>query len=340
MIRRRLAAYAAALTATALLAVTGCSLDSPKDDGKAPGAAGADTAGADGGGGDAFVAPYDVRPLLKPAKKYFGVAVAKAPHNPEAVSAYATMVGKQPNLLEYYAEWGDGFDASGVREAWQHGAMTLMSWEPLHTNLGDIAAGKSDAYLKKYAKSVRALNLPIVIDFADEFNGHWETWGTNDITPAQFVAAWRHIHDLFVDAGAGNVIWAWTPNIINPVRKIQLKPYYPGDGYVDWVGIVGYFTVDQPNAFDKLFGPTMNEIRAFTQKPFLIAETSSEPGQRRRADVKNLFDGVAARKDVLGFVWFNVRKRADWRLEASPLARDEFRQLATDDLFGFDVRKP
>jgi hypothetical protein len=337
VIRNRLAAATAALTATVLLAVTGCSLTSP-DHGSAAKTGGAGSSAA--ADSPAPVAPYDVRPLIDPAKKYFGAALDQAPHSMTPVTTYTTMVGKQPNLLEYYAQWGAGFDASGVRQAWQHGALTLMSWEPFHTSFTDIAAGKDDAYLKQYAAAVRKLNLPVVMDFADEFNGNWETWGASHITPAQFVAAWRHIHDVFVQVGAGTVIWAWSPNIVNPVKSVALKPYYPGDSYVDWVGMVGYFTVNADNAFSSVFGPTMTEVRTFTHRPFIIIETASEPGQRRRADVKNLFDGVADRSDVLGFIWFNYRKKADWRLEASPLALKEFKQLAADDRFGFDVRKP
>jgi len=335
--RRRLAGTVSALTAIALLVLTGCSLKStPASDKPAASGSGATT----GNAAATPAPPYDVRPLLDPAKKYFGAAIDKAPHAMAPVTAYTDMVGKAPNLLEYYAEWGAGFDASGVRAAWQQGAMTLMSWEPFHISLADIAAGKADTYLKKYATDVRILNLPVVIDFADEFNGDWENWGTKHVTPAQFVAAWRHIHDVFTDMGAGTVIWAWSPNVINPVKNVDLKPYYPGDAYVDWVGMVGYFTLSSDNAFSSVFGPTMTEIRTFTQRPLIIIETASEPGERRRADIKNLFDGVEARDDLLGFIWFDYKKRADWRLQVSPLALAEFKQLAADDRFGFDVRKP
>lgn len=182
--------------------------------------------------------------------------------------------------------------------------------------------------------------MPVVIDFADEFNGQWEKWGTKYVTPKQYVAAWRHIHETFIDAGASNVIWAWSPNIVNPVKSVKLEPYYPGDAYVDWVGLVGYWTIDEDNAFDSVFGPTIDQIRTFTKKPMILIETAAMAGERRRADIRNLFAGVEADDDMLGFIWFNYKKRADWRLEASPLALKEFKRLAADDRFGFDVRKP
>lgn len=334
--RFRTARAALAGALVGVLVLSGCSLlgddsgDSPSGNGTA--------ASHPSAGGDKDV-PYDVTPLLKPSKKYFGVAVPGAPISMKNVDAYTRTTGKQPNLIEYYAGWGDGFDATGVRNAWAEGALTLMSWEPFDTTVADIAAGTSDAYIKKYATAVRKLNLPVVIDFADEFNGHWEKWGTSHVTPAQYVAAWRHIHRTFVDAGATNVIWAWSPNIVNPVKNVRLKPYYPGDAYVDWVGLIGYFTLGEDNAFGSVFGPTHDQIRTFTKKPMLLLETAAMPGERRRADVRNLFAGVEA-DDMLGFIWFDYKKRADWRLETSPLALKEFKRLAADDRFGFDVREP
>ncbi|MGX1909670.1 glycoside hydrolase family 26 protein [Streptomyces phaeochromogenes] len=337
--RARTTVAGCALALSALLTLSGCSVLDESSGKSASSGGGGEPAGDASESADADI-PYDVTPLLKPDKKFFGAAVDGAPTSMKPVDAYTRMTGKQPNLVEYYAAWGDGFDATGVRNAWNEGALTLMSWEPFDVTLADIAAGKQDAYLKKYAAAVRKLNLPVVIDFADEMNGHWEKWGTKYATPKQYVAAWKHIHDTFTDAGASNVIWAWTPNVINPIKNIDLKPYYPGDGYVDWVGVVGYFTIEQDNSFKSVFGPTLDEIRTFTKKPVLIAETAAEPGERRRADVRNLFAGVEEDDNILGFVWFDHKKRADWRLEVSPLALKEFKRLAADDQFGFDVRKP
>lgn len=329
----------AACALSGVLALSGCSVLG-EDSGGSSDTGQQGKAGADAEASPEADVPYDVVPLLKPGKKYFGAAVEGAPNSMKGLDTYTKMVGKQPNLIEYYAAWGDGFDATGVRNAWREGAMTLMSWEPFDTPIADIAAGKSDAYIKEYATAVRKLNLPVVISFADEFNGHWEKWGTKNVTPEAYVAAWRHIHETFIDVGASNVIWAWSPNIVNPVKSVQLEPYYPGDAYVDWVGLIGYWTIEEDGAFDSVFGATRDQVRTFTKKPMILLETAAMAGERRRADIRNLFAGVTADDDMLGFVWFNHKKRADWRLEASPLALKEFKRLAADDGFGFDVRKP
>ncbi|MFD7232338.1 glycoside hydrolase family 26 protein [Streptomyces sp. NPDC059881] len=333
-LRSRSTALCAALMAALLLGTAGCSLSG--DDGGSP-SAGSSTAAAQD---QATEVPFDVRPLVEPEKKYFGAALEKAPTDMAPVERFTALTGKQPNLIEYYAAFGDGFNAKGVRNAWQSGALTIMSWEPFDVPLADIAGGKSDAYLKQYAAAVRKLNLPLAISFADEMNGHWEKWGTKHVESADYVKAWKHVHDVFTEAGASNVIWTWTPNIVNPVKNVDLADYYPGDAYVDWVGMVGYFTAAEDNAFDSVFGPTIEKIRTLTKKPMVVVETAAAPGERRRADIRNLFAGIEGDDDIVGFVWFDYRKRADWRLSASPLALAEFKRLVANDLFGFDVRKP
>ncbi len=284
--------------------------------------------------------PYDVSPLLHPSRKYLGVALPGVPASMAPLDAYAARTGKRPNLVEYYASWGGAFDSSGVRRIDQAGGLAYMAWEPFHVSMKSIADGSSDRYIRSFARSVGALNLPVAISFGHEMNGYWYPWGTQAVTPAEFVAAWRHIHNVFDQMGATNVIWVWSPNVINPVPGVRLKPYYPGDAYVDWVGMIGYYTVAGARTFRQLYGPTMREIQKFTKKPFVLSEVSSELTVGRAASVANLFQGVASRSQVLGFIWFDYVKRADWRIESTPAALAEFRKEAGSGLFGFNVKDP
>lgn len=323
----------AVLLAGLLASVTGCAysdVGDPSSPHEAPVAA------------DAAAAPavaYDVRPLLNPDRKYLGVALDGAPESMEPVDDFAAETGKRPNLLETYAAWGDQFHQERVRNAWNADALTLISWEPFEPSIAEIAGGASDDYIRKFAESVRTLNLPVAISFGHEMNSHWYPWGVPGVRPADFVRAWRHIHDVFLDVGAANVIWVWAPNVINPVPDVELEPLYPGDAYVDWIGLIGYYTRSGARTFDTLFGPTMRSVRKFADQPFIIVETAAEPGQNRRKAVADLFAGVADSRDVIGLIWFNIAKRADWRIEKNePEGLEEFRRRVADDLFAFDVR--
>ncbi|MEV0847854.1 glycosyl hydrolase [Streptomyces sp. NPDC049954] len=334
----------AVLLAGALLSATGCGVfsDSGRDQyeraqGEPDGSASKKSASA---APEKSVLPYDVRPLLKPDKKYFGVALDGAPASVKPLDKFAGQAGKKPNLVEFYSAWGDQYETRLAVNAWDYGALPFVAWEPFKRSLKQIGAGKDDTYIREYARSVKELNQPVAISFAHEMNGGWYPWGTKKATPQEFVKAWKHVHDVFADEGATQVIWVWSPNVVNPVPDVKLRPYWPGDAYVDWVGVVGYYATGGPSTFNALYGPTMDQVRAFTRRPFLIAETASEAGERKPADIKDLFQGVLARKDVLGHVWFDFDKEADWRIASGPAAERAYQDQARDPGYGFDVKKP
>jgi hypothetical protein len=283
------------------------------------------------------VPAYNIKPLLAPAKKYLGLEIPNSPDSTAPAAQFATWTGKKPDLLGAYVAWDSSFDTTAASNAWKYGAMYFMVWEPYDTTAQRIAAGDSDNYIVRFAEDVRSLNVPIALSFGHEMNGNWYPWGTKQTTAADFVAAWRHIHDLFARVGATNAIWVWDPNNIYPVPTVALQLYYPGDAYVDWAGITGYWTVFGPHTFATLFQPTLTEIRQFTSKPVLIAETSVEAGANEVASVNALFQAVDKHSDVIGFVWYDYDRQGDWRLENRPDVEAAFRTGAANPDFGFDV---
>jgi mannan endo-1,4-beta-mannosidase len=283
-------------------------------------------------------AVFDVRPLMRPARKYLGVAMLDVPQNVAHLQAFTAAVGTAPNVITIYESFDDQFAAAQVRAIYQRGALAIIRWEPTTKRLADIAAGAHDKYILDFAAAVRRLNLPIALTVAHEMNGDWYPWGTRNNTPAEFVGAWRRVHQLFAQTGATNVIWAWTPNAIQAAPRVRLAPYYPGDQYVDWVGIDAYYTQAGIRTFRDLFGPTMAEIRRFTTRPFIIVETGAEAGSNRLRSMDDLFTSVANDPTVLGFVYFNQRGSKNWAIDNDPAALNLFRQRATTLPYGFVVK--
>lgn len=289
-------------------------------------------------GASAPAAVYDVTHLVNPDKNYLGTAISGAPQDMSRIDAYAQRIGQKPNMITIYESFDDGFAASEVRDIYRYGALPIVRWEPFKQGLGEIAAGRFDPYVREFATAVRTLNLPIALTIAHEMNGHWYPWGTGKSNATDFVAAWKHIHGIFQQVGATNVIWTWTPNVINYLPGVALKPYWPGDQYVNWVGVDGYFTRNGIKHFDELFQPTLNEIEQFTDKPVLIVETGSESGSMRATAVQELFTRVASNKKIIGFVYFNARGSGDWILDNDQKALKVFRTHPNRDDFAFTVK--
>jgi mannan endo-1,4-beta-mannosidase len=320
--RGRAASILAGPALAAALALAGCGPLAPGA-GSGPGGPGGPGAAGTAAASPPNNLPYNISGLLAPTSgKLLGLEAEGAPDSLAPVSSFAASIGKKPNLIGQYIAWKTSFDAHAATRAWSYGALYYMAWEPYGIGTAAIAAGRNDAYITQFARAVRALNLPVALSFGHEMNGNWYPWGVSHTSAADFVAAWRHIHNLFITAGATNVIWVWNPNVISALPDVQLKPYYPGDAYVDWVGITGYFATTGPHSFKGLYGPTMSEVRRFTARPVIIAETAVETGPAEAAAVRSLVRGVEHRPNVLGFVWFDYLKAGvDWRAESRPIVQ-------------------
>jgi beta-mannanase len=198
-------------------------------------------------------------------------------------------------------------------------------------SVSKIAAGRYDGYLSAYAEAVRAYRHPVVISFGHEMNGTWYPWGYRNTPPAVFVRAWRHIVTLFRALGAHNVTWLWTVNIINNTHGGSIpRPdqWWPGDSYVNWVGIDGYYL--KPSwKFAPLFGPTIAAVRRLTLDPILVAETGAVPAAGQPAKIADLFAGIH-QYGLLGFVWFDATNSSGQRFSlSSPAAVAAFRKGAS-----------
>ncbi len=94
----------------------------------------------------------------------------------------------------------------------------------------DVAAGRYDASLAAQGAGVASLGSPVFVTFDHEPDQPAENLGG----PADFVAAWRHVHELFARAGATNAVWVWVVMGWAPALD-RAEQLWPGRPYVDWV---------------------------------------------------------------------------------------------------------
>ncbi len=245
----------------------------------------------------------------------------------QPVARFAVAIGQNPSLVLIYSGWPEPFQAHFAAMVHAHHAEPFVQMEPVGVSLQSIAAGRHDRYLKTYADQVRSYGYPVTLSFAAEMNGDWYAWGAGHTSPRVFVAAWRHMVDVFRAEHARNITWLWTVNSVN-ASKVPLRPWWPRAGYVDVVGIDGYY-YRQTDTFASVFGTTIAQVRGFTRDPILISETAVGP-VAGAAKVADLFDGARAAR-VAGLIWFDQAQHdgiyhQDWRLEDNPALLAAFRR--------------
>lgn len=256
-------------------------------------------------------------PVPAPSSPLVGVYAPGVPGSWSNIAEFTAATGVAPAIVVYYSPWNNPFAASFAQTAWGHGAYVLVKLEPNGVSLASVAAGGSDAYLRDYADAVVAFGHPVILSFGHEMNGTWYSWGHGHASPAMFVAAWRHIVQVFRDAGAANVTWLWTVNSVNGASS-ALRQWWPGTAWVDWTGIDGYY-FRPTDTFGSVFGQTIADVRAISGAPLLIAETAVGTTPNRESQIDALAAGVRAHH-LAGLVWFDEAQHAgiyhqNWRLE-------------------------
>ena len=265
------------------------------------------------------------------------------PWSAPAYTAVANAAGYAPNMVEYYSNWTEDFSSTDVFDAYAEGALPVITWEPFAHGtsgktqvnqpgyaLSTIVAGRHDAYITRFAEAVKAAGVPVAIRFMHEMNGDWYPWAVNlnGNTASEYVLAWRHVWDIFHQVGATNVIWIWAPNVLRGAqRDFSLAEVYPGDQYVNWVGMSAY--EDYESTEEALIGPTLDEIRRFTKLPLLITETGGTPNPDKVPWMENFLAWLPEQPDVIGFIWNENSRgtgaRKDWGYNATAASLQAFR---------------
>lgn len=228
------------------------------------------------------------------------------------------------------------------------GHIPLITWDMPGTTplLTSIISGSYDTGLKAYANVFKQQGKHVFLRWGSEMNGNWipaidgSHNGGPSTGPSNFISAYRHIHDLFVAQGATNVIWVWTPNAGSVPRDswINWKNYYPGDAYVDWVGIDGYNRDPSPwVTTSSIFQSVYNDYKA--TKPIMIAETGTiEAGDSGNLKSAWFVDAATSMQNsmpsIAAYVYFNSNTSTHaWRIDTTSTSLTGFKTAFAHDAY-------
>jgi mannan endo-1,4-beta-mannosidase len=244
------------------------------------------------------------------------------------VGTFQHDTGAHLRLVEFYNPFPGSFQRGEAQQIVNLGALPLIQLNPRRISMAELAAGAYDSYIRSYAEQVRAFRCDVMLSFGHEMNGWWYPWGLPDTRPAIFKAAWRHFFRIFAAEHVTNVIWSWDPTH----QYSQYKPgktaypasmWYPGNHYVDWIGIDGYVGTGQD--FNKIFRHQLRDIRRLTRKPIYLAETGVGNNGHEVSQVADLFAGIW-RWHLAGLVWFDLNRKNSWSLDGKPAKDAAYRR--------------
>jgi len=304
-----------------------------------------------------------------PASLYWGAQIGDqitgeaAPWDMNAAFRFQQIAGKGLSLLEFgspFAECGSGgcvmtkFPSTPLENARNYGAIPVFSWNSSASppeldqpdySLSAVISGRYDTYIREFALKAKAWGHPFFLRFDWEMNGFWFPWneGVNGNQPGEYVAAWRHVHDIFTQVGATNVSWVWCPNVDLFGTLTPMGELYPGDAYVDWTGLDGFNWGKRRGSpgwqsFNEVFHRSYKRIvtKVAPDKPMMLAEVaSSDKGGSKPAWIKNMYALLRhSYRKVRAVIWYDVDDRGtNWPIERRKQDGNAFRTAVKPHAF-------
>lgn len=291
---------------------------------------------------------------------YLGVYMPVTLDYVSDLSAFQSNTGRKHAVISFYSTWDYSF--AGVKWIYDaiiaNGSTPMVAWMSYPGDtypLSGILNGDFDGIIQAYATSLRDYGHTIFVRWGHEMNLIEYPWTgyQNGGDPSKYIAAYRHIHDIYESVGATNVLWVWCPNYASwPAEDWNdYNNYYPGDKYVDWIGVDGYNwgqsslnSNHEWDSFDSLFADFFADVSSrYPGKPQMIAEFASveDDGGSKAAWITDAYSRmITSYPNLRAVVWFNeavydptIPGTADFRVESSAASLDAYRAAINNPYF-------
>lgn len=247
-----------------------------------------------------WLKPYagSKKQLLNPGRILLGAFDNETKESYEPIVALEDSLHTTFPLIHIYTAWGskaeERFPTAQVRNIISLGSVPVITWEPWlsdfsneaypdtrtadernRNGMKDVAGGMYDTYIKEWAAAAKKIGKPFFLRFGHEMNdGYRYPWGPQNNSAQDFIAAWQHVHSVFEQEGAKNIIWVWSPH-----PAYEFADFFPGAEYVDYIGVgsLNYGTIASWSkwwTFRDIFGAHYAQLSAYG-KPIMITEFGS-----------------------------------------------------------------
>jgi beta-mannanase len=155
-----------------------------------------------------------------------------------------------------------------------------------------IINGDFDAALTQWAINASNTGIPLLAEFGTEVNGNWFPWngqynGGGETTgygdagwpdgPERFRDAYQHIIDICDANGADNITWFFHVDAysVPEVNWNEIENYYPGDNYIDWLGVSVYGLTElgeEYMEFSEILDNIYTDLSDMSDNPIAILE--------------------------------------------------------------------
>jgi beta-mannanase len=221
-------------------------------------------------------------------------------------------------------------------DLWKAGFVPIVTLEPW--SIEEISSSKLlknnnlreqfRAWANQFAKWIGpSSQRKLILRPAHEMNGSWYPWSADaGVNPVEYRRMWRAVYDIFQDKVlcSDDIRWLWSINA-ETTADVDVAAYYPGDAYVDWVGVDGYnFGGSQDWSVwrnpESVFERAFKKVRNISDAPLSVPEFGCSSIRDGNIDPVAKSSWVADTFELFNkwnvrlASWFNINKETDWRV--------------------------
>lgn len=244
------------------------------------------------------------------------------------ITNFENLTGDKPDIISYFDAIENEFPTVLANRVGPRG-QTLVIYLESSDGFDSIISGNYDNQISQYVLGAKNYGYPIILVPFAEMNINEEAWGygQNNNTAKKFQIAWRHIHDLFNEVN--NVKFGIAYNNISIPNKDgnQFIDYYPGDAYVDYVGVDGFNFANPWQTFDQIFGQSIASLSQFSKPIYIFSMASAEGPQKSQWISEGLGKDINKYKNIVGWIWFNSNKEKNWLINSDNSSLEAFKSI-------------
>jgi len=170
--------------------------------------------------------------------------------------------------------------------------------------MSHLLEGQYDEHIRHLARFIKMINKPVWLRVAYEFDG---TWNRGYEDAKKYKAVFRYVVDKLRELDVKDVEYVWQASA-SPIDDVldrghdDILRWYPGDDYVDWMGVSWFLAPDEKPVVELEYQPPTqrelaDEVIKFARarsKPVMIAEAAPQAYDLARgfsANITPIWDG-------------------------------------------------
>ena len=227
-------------------------------------------------------------------------------------------------VIMWYRYLGHEFPVQGMQEAYDEGRIVELTYQivaypsPKNPNF-EVLDGVRDDEIRAFARQAKEFGHPFLFRLNNEMNSTWVPYAGHYCLcdPDIFIKVWQRIYRIFEEEGVNNAIWIFNPNDVSyPPRKYNSHvAYYPGNEYVQMIGLTGYntgdyfqdYTGEKWRSFTEIYDRLWHLYKDLYAKfPWIITEFAcSSVGGDKEAWIDEMFENLPRYKNIKIAVWWS-----------------------------------